>query len=149
MLLPPGFNKKITKNANKGVNEADEIIISEQDLKRHDSAAIISTTSNNQKTKDIKSISKAKPAKRKKAEFKSKQELQTSSTVNENVVDVDDDNDEQINLDTIQEGSRVHVEYRNNTLFKATVKKVRSKNGSNQCLIHYDGNKKSNVQIIG
>ncbi len=47
----------------------------------------------------------------------------------------------------VEEGSRVNVEYRN-TLFKATVRRVRTKDGKHQCLIHYDGNKKSNVHWI-
>jgi alkylated DNA repair dioxygenase AlkB len=47
----------------------------------------------------------------------------------------------------ISEGARIHVEYKN-TLFKATVRKTRKKGKVTQYLIHYDGNKKSNVHWI-
>lgn len=45
-------------------------------------------------------------------------------------------------------GSRVLVSYKGQ-LFKATIRKRREKAGADDFLIHYDGNKKSNVHWIG
>lgn len=54
---------------------------------------------------------------------------------------------DKVEPEKVVEGSRVNVEYRN-TLFKATVRKARLKGGIYEYLIHYDGNKKSNVHWI-
>jgi len=48
---------------------------------------------------------------------------------------------------SIHKGCRVSVEYKD-ILYKATVRKSRAKNDSYDFLIHYDGNKKSNVRWI-
>ena len=48
---------------------------------------------------------------------------------------------------SIHMGCRVSVEYKD-ILYKATVRKSRAKNNSYDFLIHYDGNKKSNVRWI-
>ena len=45
-------------------------------------------------------------------------------------------------------GSRVLVSYKG-SLFKATIRKRREKAGTHDFLIHYDGNKKSNVHWLG
>jgi hypothetical protein len=44
-------------------------------------------------------------------------------------------------------GSRVLVQYKG-SLFKATIRKRREKNGKHSFLIHYDGNKKTNVHWV-
>jgi len=49
--------------------------------------------------------------------------------------------------DFMSANSRVLVDYKH-TLYKATVKKIRMKNGAHECLVHYDGNKKSTVSWI-
>lgn len=52
-----------------------------------------------------------------------------------------------IDHSSIQVGYRVNVEYRD-VLYKATIKRVREKEGSYDYLIHYDGNKKTNLRWI-
>lgn len=47
----------------------------------------------------------------------------------------------------VEVGHRIHVDYKN-ILYKATVRKVRAKNNVLDFLVHYDGNKKSNVRWI-
>lgn len=48
---------------------------------------------------------------------------------------------------SIQVGDRVNVEYRD-VLYKATIKRLREKDGSYDYQIHYDGNKKTNLRWI-
>lgn len=52
-----------------------------------------------------------------------------------------------IDPSTVEVGHRIHVDYKN-ILYKATVRKVRAKNNVLDFLVHYDGNKKSNVRWI-
>jgi hypothetical protein len=54
---------------------------------------------------------------------------------------------EKVDPEQIRVGSRVNVEYRN-TLFKATVRRIRNADDVYEFSIHYDGNKKSNVHWI-
>merc|ERR1712238_473033 len=89
---------------------------------------------------------------KKKQKLKSKYPLNPSKTSND-----DDDGGcggmwkkshlNKIKPSSIHMGCRVSVEYKD-ILYKATVRKSRAKNNSYDFLIHYDGNKKSNVRWI-
>lgn len=64
--------------------------------------------------------------------------------------DVDDESSDEGNLvdqAVLSVGSRVLVQYKG-SLFKATIRKRREKNDKHSFLIHYDGNKKTNVHWI-
>lgn len=64
--------------------------------------------------------------------------------------DVDDESSDEGNLvdqAVLTVGSRVLVQYKG-SLFKATIRKRREKNDKHSFLIHYDGNKKTNVHWI-
>jgi 3D (Asp-Asp-Asp) domain-containing protein len=52
-----------------------------------------------------------------------------------------------VDPDILTVGSRVLVQYKG-SLFKATIRKRREKNGKHDFQIHYDGNKKSNVHWV-
>ena len=64
-------------------------------------------------------------------------------------VDEDDSSDEGglVNQAVLTVGSRVLVQYKG-SVFKATVRKRREKDGKYSFLIHYDGNKKTNVHWV-
>lgn len=58
-----------------------------------------------------------------------------------------DKQERNIDPSTVEVGQRIHVDYKN-VLYKATVRKIRVKNDALEFLVHYDGNKKSNVRWI-
>jgi len=83
-----------------------------------------------------------------KEEFEEKQQPETKVDKTEVTTSEDPVLDTQgVDHSTIQVGYRVYVEYRD-VLYKATIRRIRQKNDANEYLIHYDGNKKSNVHWI-
>ena len=80
-----------------------------------------------------------------------KMDESNESEIAENGPDVDTKADAKpeakVNPANIVVGTRIHVEYRD-TLYKATVRRTRFKKEVYEFLIHYDGNKKSNVHWI-
>lgn len=65
----------------------------------------------------------------------------------EEEVDEYSSEEELVDQASLTVGSRVLVMYKG-SLFKATIRKRREKNGRHDFLIHYDGNKKSNVHWV-
>ncbi len=96
---------------------------------------------NERKDSSSKKVNRKKQVKASKAK---EPIVESVSTTDETA---EDSSHQPLDHSSIQVGYRVNVDYRD-VLFKATIRRIRQKDGQNEYLIHYDGNKKSNVHWI-
>ena len=116
----------------------------ERSVEQHSTIETSGTEVTNEKHEEpvIKRSQRKKKATRKKDES---DESETRET--KNYSNLDAKAEAKFDPVNIVVGTRIHVEYRD-TLYKATVRRTRVKKGHYEFLIHYDGNKKSNVHWI-
>ncbi len=134
----PASNPSTTEE--KDIEKSD---VDQQPLKPNESPAKESTESIASQRKDTSS----KKVNRKKQCKTSKAKEPVVETVPSTDETVEDSSPPPLDHSSIQVGFRVNVDYRD-VLFKATIRRIRQKDDQNEYLIHYDGNKKSNVHWI-
>jgi len=135
----PLVNTKVSTPSKK----ADVLVDSSSYFPKRTSAAKAEAANRNLLSKPKKPNNKRKSA----TPNSRKGGKKAKKVAEEEEVDEYSSEEELVDQASLTVGSRVLVMYKG-SLFKATIRKRREKNGRHDFLIHYDGNKKSNVHWV-